>query len=164
MPGRLGGTFQLMRTAEQISMLNADKTHALTRDQARKVLSILGPLRDKPKLPADQAKAIVEKLHKVLSKSQIEAAAKMHPRFGHEGRRPQMQGGERPNGDMNGGTPGEGNGERMGGEGHHRMNPQAMKDFNPFYKKAGNTDKFAQRMSQRWDSFFNDLKKRASGK
>lgn len=156
--------FELSRLAGQISMLNADKAHALTRDQSRAVLKLLYPLRDKPKLPAAEAKEVTVRLRKVLTKSQLETISKIRPQFGPGGRR-QMPQGERRNGQMQQRGPGS-QGENQTGEVRRprRFDPEAMKDFNPFYAKPAKGDPMAERMSHRWDDFFKDLWARAGRK
>jgi hypothetical protein len=113
-------TFQLMSMTRHIGEINKNPKYALSSDQAKKVLAVLQPLRSKPKLTQDQAKDTLKKLKPIFTVNQLNAMAKIKSR-------PQ---GQRPG--MSGNQPG---GNRPGGNSQmrHRMDPNAMKDFNPFY-------------------------------
>jgi uncharacterized membrane protein YgcG len=151
-------TFQLTRFVGNIREIDQDKKYTLTVAQASKVLAILKPLRSKPKMTQDQAKKTLTALKKIFTTKQLNAMARVKPRFG-SGQRPggggNGNGGNRPPG---GGPPGGGGG---GGGGQHRFDPNAMKDFNPFYVNPKATDEFAKRGAKRWNEFFDGLEKKA---
>ena len=134
-------TFQLMHLARQIGEIDKNSKYALSPAQAKKVFAVLKPLRSKPQLTQAQAKVAVQKLQKVFTAAQLKAIAQAKPHFGHR---------------MAGGPPG-GPGPQAGPREHPhmRMDPGAMKNFNPFYAKDNNP------MSKHWDGFFNGLEKKA---
>lgn len=144
-------TFQLMSMAHHIGEINKDPKYALTQTQARKVLAVLQPLRSKPKLTQDQAKEALKKLKPVFTTTQLNAMAKIKPRRPGQGQPGAGQG--RPGGPPPGG-------DRAG---RPRFDPNAMKDFNPFYAKAAKGDEFAARRAARWNDFFKALDSRAKG-
>jgi len=135
-------TFQLMQMVRHIGEMEKDKKYALTPAQAKKVLAVLKPLRSKPKLTQDQAKQALKDLKSALTAEQLNAMARMRTRF-------------RP------GPPG-GAGPRAGGQQpQRRWDPNAMKDFNPFYSKAKVDDPRAKERQKRWNEFFSKLEQKA---
>jgi hypothetical protein len=159
-------TFQLTRFVGNIREIDQDKKYTLTADQATKVLAILKPLRGKPKMTQDQAKKTLTSLKKILTTKQLNAMARVKPRFGGGGQRPGGGGGNGnrpPGGGGNGNRPPGGGPPGGGGGGQHRFDPNAMKDFNPFYTNPKATDEFAKRGAKRWDEFFSALEKKAKG-
>lgn len=145
-------TFQLMQMVGHIQEIDKDKKYTLSADQAKKVLAVLNPLRSKPKLTQEQAKQALKDLKKIFNAGQLNAMARIKPKFASHG--PGQGNGQRPPGNDRGG-PGN------GGERRH-FNPNAMKDFNPFYApKTKSDDKFAQDRSKRWNDFFSALEKKA---
>lgn len=144
-------TFQLMRMARHIDAINKDPKYALTQAQAKKVLDVLQPLRSKPKLTQDQAKDVLKKLKPILTVNQLNAMARVTDRP-QANRRPNGQAG--PAGP---GRPGDNQANRQ------RFDPNAMKDFNPFYSDPKASDEFAKRRAARWNDFFKDLDNKAKG-
>jgi len=142
-------TFQLMTMARHIGELQKDKKYAPTSAQAKQILAILKPLRTKPKLTQDEAKGVLIKLKKVFTAGQLNAMARMKSKFGS---RPQ---GQRPAGQ---GSQGQNN------NGQRKFDPNAMKDFNPFYTKVAKGDTRAAERVKQWDQFFAALEKKAKGK
>jgi hypothetical protein len=136
----------------------------LTPAQAKKVLAVLQPLRSKPKLTQDQAKAALKALKPIFTVTQLNAMARI----------PASPGGRRQGGGMGMGGPGGPGGGRPGGPGgpggnmpggatnRPAFDPNAMKDFNPFYAKASGND-FGARNAKRWDTLFTGLQARAKG-
>lgn len=139
-------TFQLMQMVRHIAEIDKDKKHALTPKQAREVLVVLKPLRSKPKLTQDEAKQALKGLKKVFTADQLNAMARIKPTF-----RP--GGGQRP--------PGSRPGQPSGRPQQRRFDPNAMKDFNPFYAKPSADNPRAAEMAKRWNEFFSGLEKKA---
>jgi len=139
-------TFQLMQMVRHIGEIDKDKKYALTPAQAKKVVGVLKPLRSKPKLTQDQAKQALKDLKPAFTASQLNAMARIKPRF--EARRPGEQ-------------------SRGPGENRERRRPpdmSAMKDFNPLYSKAPKDDKRAQERVKQMNEFFAALEKKAASK
>lgn len=150
-------TFQLMTMVRHIGDIDKDKKYTLTSSQAKQVLAILTPWRTKPKMTQDQAKDVMRKLKAVFTASQLNAMARIKPHFGQ--------------GPGQGGRPGgPGQGPPAGGQGRppqgerRQFDPNAMKDFNPFYTKFAKGDTRAEERAKRWDEFFAALSKKAKGK
>lgn len=149
-------TFQLMRMTGHIAEIDKNKKHTLTPAQAKQVLFVLKPLREKPKLTQDQAKQALKKLEKIFTASQLNAMAKIKPRL-RQGQGPRMAGDGQRQGMGN-------NGRDNGNREHRRWDPNAMKDFNPFYTKAPKGDERVEVRAKRWNEFFNNLEKKAHKK
>ena len=138
-------TFQLMSMVRHIEEIDRNPKYKLTQDQAKQVLAILQPLRSKPKLTQDQAKEVLKRLKPVFTVTQLNAMAKIR------NMRPVGQGGPGGQG-------------RPGAQGRRpRFDPDAMKDFNPFYTKVSADDEWAARRAERWNRFFKALDARAKG-
>ena len=142
-------TFQLMQMVTHIQEIDKDKKYTLTSAQAKAMLAVLKPLRTQPKLTQDQAKTVLVKLKKPLTVAQLNAIARIKPKV--QQRRP--SGGQ-------GGPPRQG--PPNGGQRH--FDPNAMKDFNPFYTKVDPKDTRAVERSKRWNEFFAALEKKAKAK
>lgn len=144
-------TFQLMTMVRHIQEIDKDKKYTLTSTQAKKVLAILTPWRAKPKMTQDQAKGIARDLKKVFTAAQLNAMARIKSHFG------QGPGGNRP--------PGQGGPPSTGQSAQRRhFDPNAMKDFNPFYTKVAKGDTRAAERVKRWNEFFAALQKKAKTK
>lgn len=161
-------TFQLrtMVTAG-LTELERVKSTQLTPDQAKKVLSVLTPLRKQPKLTQDQAKATIQKLQRILTQRQLTAVDRVLQRSQRPfGGRPGA--GAPPGGP--GGAPGAGAGPGMGarprqqpGPGARpRFDPTRMQNFNPF-NPAKDSPRYQQE-KERNDKLFEFLSARAAGK
>lgn len=162
-------TFQLTSMVRHIGDIDKDPKYKLTPAQAKKVLAVLQPLRSKPKMTQDQAKAALKALKPIFTMTQLNAMARI----------PASPGGRRQGGGMGMGGPGGGRpggpggapgGNRPGGPGgsggtagRPGFDPNAMKDFNPFYAKAAPGDQFGARNAKRWNAFFTGLQARAKG-
>jgi len=151
--GRDNPTFQLMRMVDNIGALEKDKKHSLSAAQAKKVLAILKPLRAKSKLTQAQAKQALASLKKVFAVGQLNAMARIKPKF-QSGPRPNQ--GPPPAG-PGGPPPGPPPDFKTGGP----PGPNAMQDFNPFYAKAPKGDKRAQEQVTKMDKFFAGLEAKA---
>ena len=148
-------TFQLMSTARHIGELLKDKKYSPTSSQAKQLLAILKPLRIKPKLTQDGAKNVLKQLKKVFTAGQLNAMARMKSKFGNRAQ------GARPGGP---GGP-DGQGQRPAGQSVQRkFDPNAMKDFNPFYTKIPKGDTRAAERLKQWNELFAALEKKAKGK
>ena len=92
------------------------------------MLAVLQPLRSQPKLTQDQAKDALRGLKATLTEEQLTEIGTMKaPQYGS---RQNGQGGQ---GGAQGGGPGGGGGQGGGQQGNRpRLDPVAMKDFNPF--------------------------------
>lgn len=153
-------TFELTELAGRIAAIDKDSKHTLSAAQAKQVLAVLQPLRSKPKLTQDQAKAAVAGLTKICTADQLKAMAKIDPRLRAGQKRPDAgkpadgkPGVAKPAGDR---PPA---GQRPNAS---RMDPKEMKDFNPFYvTKAAPGDQLAARRAQRWNDLFAALEKTA---
>jgi len=140
-------TFQLMRMAGHIGEIDKGKKYTLTPTQAKQVLAVLKPLRQKPKLTQDQAKQALKNLKKIFTAAQLNAMARIKPKFQPGQTR------ERPSGQPRDSQPPQ-----------RQWDPNAMKDFNPFYAKAPKGDKRAEERVKRWNEFFAALEKKAKTK
>ncbi len=169
-------TFQLTSTLRGLEELDKDQKTRLTPAQAKKILAVLQPLRNKPKMTQDDAKNALKQIKAALNVTQLNALARIEaerrnrrggpggPGGGGMGMRPGGPGGA-PGG-APGARPGGNAGARPGGPGggQWRMpDPASMKDFNPF-KPNPNMGPFAQRGAEYWNNFFKGLQQRASGK
>jgi len=144
-------TFQLMQMVRHIQEIDKDKKYTLKPEQAKKVLAILKPLRDKPKLTQDEARKALKDLKAVFTAAQLNAMARIKPRFE-----------KRP------GTPsGPPNGQNRQRPPERERRPQdmkAMENFNPFYSKVPKGDERAARRVKELNEFFAALEKRAKSK
>jgi hypothetical protein len=141
-------TFQLMRMVRGLGELEQAKKAPLTKDQAKKILKVMTPLRKQPKLTQDQAKSAMKQIKSVLTSKQLTELGKMNPdrrRFqqADQGNRPRQMrmAGQRPKFDMS-----------------------KMKDFNPFNASAMKDNQRAARGRKQVDEFYKGLGKKASGK
>lgn len=156
MPGRGGGggfaamfqahrnAFQLMRFLGNIAKLDAGAKDNLTPAQAKSILGIIQPLRQKPTLEEADAKTALDGIQKILTPAQLNDI-KSFPapqRFG--GGRPggMPGGGMRPGGPppvgMAGGPPPTGMGGGMkGGGGRPMMGGGPPRNFNPLNPPKG---------------------------
>ncbi len=172
-------TFQLTQMVRKIGQIDQDPKYALKPAQAKKILGVLKPLRSKPKMTQEQAKTTLKQLKSALTIDQLNAMARIKDR---PGGRPGAgasggQGMGRPGGGGFGGPgmggPGMG-GPGMGGAGMGRpggqggpggtprMDPNAMKNFNPFYKNPKAAQGPGARGAKRTDAFFAALQAKAA--
>jgi len=167
-------TFQLTSTLRALEQIDKDPKTKLTPAQAKKILAVLQPYRDKPKMTQDDAKNALKGIKAALSVDQLNAMARFEaerrnrrggfggPGGGGMGMRPGSSPGGPPGGAPGarpGGAPGAGNRP----DGNFRMpNPAQMKDFNPF--KPDTSSPFGQRSAEYWNNFFKGLQQRAAGK
>jgi hypothetical protein len=156
-------TLQLTQMVRHIQEIDKDKKYTLKPSQAKQVLAVLKPLRSKPKMTQDQARQALKDLKKVFTADQLNAIARIKPRFGAgqgTSRRPGQTPGQGPG--MGQREPGTSGGP--GGQSGRRFDPNAMKDFNPFYAKAPKGDERAARRAARWNEFFAGLEQKAKVK
>ena len=172
-------TFQLTSTLRALIEIDKDQKTKLTPTQAKKILAVLQPYRNKPKMTQDDAKNALKGIKAALNVDQLNAIARIEAErrnrrggFGGPGAGAGGGMGMRPGGP--GGGPGGmprggagGAGARPGGPGGpgggFRMpDPSRMKDFNPF--KPDTSTPFGQRAAQMWNEFFKGLQQRAAGK
>lgn len=161
-------TFQLTSTLRAIEQIDKDPKTKLTSAQAKKILAVLQPYRNKPKMTQDDAKNALKGIKAALNVNQLNAIARIEAerrnRRGGPGGPGPGGGGMgmmRPGapGGQPGGAPGAGG--RPGGS--FRMpNPAQMKDFNPF--KPDTSTFGGQRAAEYWNNYFKGLQQRASGK
>ena len=147
-------TFQLTTMVRHIGDIHKDKKYTLTPSQAKQVLAILTPWRTKPKMTQDQAKELMRKLKKVFTAGQLNAMARIKSHFGQGGR---------PGGPGQG-PPRDGGQDRNRQSGGRHFDPNAMKDFNPFYTKFAKGDTRAEERAKRWNEFFAALQAKAKKK
>lgn len=163
-------TFQLTSTLRGLKMLDRDAKTKLTPAQAKKILAVLQPLRNKPKVTQDDSKNALKQIKAALTVNQLNALA----RFEAERRNRRGGPGGGTGGGGMGGPPGGAPGTRPGGAQGARPgapsgsrpqmpNLSQMKDFNPF-KPNPQMGPFGQRAAEYWDNFFKGLQQRASGK
>ena len=158
-------TFQLVQFTFQIEQLEKDSKHALTPAQAKQVLTVLKPLRTKPKLTEDQAKHALKSLKSFLTVGQLNAMSKTKSFNKRPSGRSFGPGG--PGGE---GSPGRPNGigapPKSGDAKNNppRFDTKAMKDHNPFYVKVDKKDPGSVDRAKRWNSFFSAIEKKAAGK
>ncbi|MDO8585538.1 MAG: hypothetical protein Q7T82_00710 [Armatimonadota bacterium] len=147
-------TFQLMQMVRHIGEIDKAPKYALSPGQAQQVLAVLKPLRGKPKLTQDQAKQALKDLKRVFTVVQLNAMARIKPapRRGGPGFGAGGAGGPGSSG---------GPGGNMGSRPRTRMDPNAMKNFNPFYRNPKATDEWSARRAQRWDRFFSGLERKS---
>ncbi len=165
-------TFQLTSTLRALIEIDKDPKTKLTPAQAKKILAVLQPYRNKPKMTQDDAKNALKGIKAALNVNQLNAIARIEAErrnrrggFGGPGAGAGGGMGMRPGGP--GGAPGPrpggapGAGGRPGGS--FRMpDPSQMKDFNPF--KPDTSTPWGQRSAEMWNQFFNGLQQRAGGK
>lgn len=166
-------TFQLTSTLRGLEELDRNQKTKLTPAQAKKILGVLQPLRNKPKMTQDDAKNALKQIKAALNVTQLNALARIEaerrnrfggPGGGGMGMRPGGPGGA-PGG-APGARPGGNAGPRPGGPASGRWQMpdlSSMKDFNPF-KPNPKMGPFAQRGAEYWNNFFKGLQQRASGK
>lgn len=171
-------TFQLTSTLRAVDQgLDQNPKTKLTAAQAKKILAVLQPLRNKSKMTQDEAKDALKKIKAALTVDQLNALARYEQERrnrrggpggfggGGMGMRPGGPGG--PGGPGAPGAPGArpgGPGGPGGGPGQFRMpDPAQMKDFNPF-KPNPQAGPFGQRGAEYWKTFFTKLQQRAAGK
>lgn len=151
-------TFQLMQMAHHIGAINNDPKHTLSPAQAKQVLAVIKPLKTKPKLTQDQAKQALKNLKKIFKVDQLNAMAKIKA----PQRRPGMGGMAGQGGP--GGPGGMGRPGGMGSMGNRPpMDPNAMKNFNPFYAKADKSAPRAMDRVKRMAGLFSGLESKAKG-
>lgn len=156
-------TFELIDTVRKLGEIDKDKKYALTQAQAKQVLAVLKPLRDKPKLTQAQAKQALGGVKKPLTLEQLNAMSRIK-QPGRPGRGqglaagPRPGSGQRPGGPPPGGPPGE-PGARPAQRG---LDPKTMQDFNPFYSKATASDPGSAQRAKRWNEFFSSLERKAN--
>jgi hypothetical protein len=169
-------TFQLTSTLRALEEIDKDPKTKLTPAQAKKILAVLQPYRNKPKMTQDDAKNALKGIKAALTVDQLNAIARIEaerrnrrggfggPGGGGMGMRPGGPG--MPPGGAPGARPGgaPGAGGRPGAPGGNFRMPDfsQMKDFNPF--KPDTSTPFGQRAAQRWNEFFKGLQQRAAGK
>ncbi|GIV18486.1 MAG: hypothetical protein KatS3mg023_0237 [Armatimonadota bacterium] len=169
-------TFQLTSTLRALEEIDKDPKTKLTPAQAKKILTVLQPYRNKPKMTQDDAKNALKGIKAALNVNQLNAIARIEaerrnrrggfggPGGGGMGMRPGGPGGP-PGGAPGarpGGSPGAGGRPSAPGGNFRMPDPSQMKDFNPF--KPDTSTPFGQRAAQRWNEFFKGLQQRASGK
>jgi hypothetical protein len=164
-------TFRLTNTLRALIEIDKDPKTKLTPAQAKKILAVLQPYRNKPKMTQDDAKNALKGIKAALNVNQLNAIARIEaerrnrrggPGGGGMGMRPGGPGGAL--GGAPGARPGGAGGRPGGGPGgNFRMpDPSQMKDFNPF--KPDTSTPFGQRSAEMWNQFFNGLQQRAGGK
>lgn len=136
-PGGPGGknappAFQIIRILDNASRLNDGKKGKLSKEQAKKILDVIVPLRKQKTLTQKQAKATLDKINGILTDEQKKLIAEMKPerKKGKAG-----AGGNEPGGGM---APPEG-GPGMGGPGGGGPGggaPANMESLNPFNPPA----------------------------
>jgi len=128
----------LMKMASNIGRLETETDAPLTSQQARSILAVLTPLRQRPSLSEDEAKDAVKGLKSALTAKQLTELGKM--------RQPQRrsQSGQRP----------------QGAGQNHRFDPNA--EFNPLNPRGSNP--MAARSAKRIEALFDGLKKKAESK
>jgi hypothetical protein len=154
-------TFQLMSMVRHIGEIDKNPKYTLSPAQAKKTLAVLQPLRSKPKMTQDQAKNALKGLKPIFTVTQLNAMAKIKDR--PMGQRRMGGGGPGGPGGPGGGAFGRPGGGGPGGPGGRprMMDPNAMKDFNPFYTRAAKGDQLATRRAPRWNEFFGNLQNKA---
>ncbi|MCS6950064.1 MAG: hypothetical protein RMM06_09175 [Armatimonadota bacterium] len=170
-------TFRLTSTLRALEEIDRDPKTKLTPAQAKKILDVLQPYRNKPKMTQDDAKNALKGIKSALNVTQLNAIARIEAErrnrrggFGGPGGGPGGGGmGMRPGGPGGGGMgmrPGGPGGAPAGGGGagggFRAFDPARMKDFNPF--KPDTSTPWGQRAAERWNAFFKGLQQRASSK
>lgn len=163
-------TFQLTSTLRGLDDLDKDPKTKLTAAQAKKILAVLQPLRNKPKMTQDDAKNALKQIKAALTVNQLNALARMEAERRNRRGGPGGPGGPGGAG-MRPGGPGGAPGARPGGPGgaggaggrFQMPDPSTMKDFNPFNPRP-EMGQFAQRGAEYWKTFFSGLQQRAAGK
>ncbi len=177
-------TFQLMNMTKRIQALETDKKHAVTPAQASKALSLLKPLRSKPKLTMSQANTALAGMSKILTPAQNKAADALMAK--------QTKGMKMPGGVQMSGTgtsfvqrtgpdgkvttiTTKGKGTPGGGTLQFRSNSgapiivtssggTAAPDFNPFYTKPSPTGLPSKITIKNMNAFFSLMERRAKSK
>jgi len=146
-------TFQLMQMTRKIGQIDKDPKYTLTPKQAKQILKVLKPLRKQPKMTQDQAKTALKQLKAILTIDQLNAMARI--------KQPQRMGGGSQG--MGGGRPGGGGfGGAGGGQGNRPRDPNAMKNFNPYYKDPKGGQGFMAQRAKRMDDMFAALQAKAA--
>jgi hypothetical protein len=143
-------TFQLMRLVGNISRLEEDGKAALTPKQAKAILAILEPLRQRASLDESVARDTVKDIRAILTDKQHAAISALpaEPQFRRSNRPPS---GAPPSGAMQGPP-------RNSGPGPMRD----MKEFNPLNPPTGGPSN--RPGSNRIDKLFDSLKKKSDSK
>jgi len=153
--------FKLQHTFLTLAALEKTDKGTLTQSQAKQILDIMTPLRSKPKLTEEEAKQTLARVNKVLTAGQLKAIADAESGRGdHQGPRD----GQRP--PPPAGATGQKPPEGAPGPPHQprQFDPEAMKDFNPFYTGGPNGGGMGPAQGRRLDTFFDALKKKAGVK
>ncbi|HEY3418600.1 MAG TPA: hypothetical protein VGM23_17120 [Armatimonadota bacterium] len=154
-------TFALSRFAGNIGKLEEEGKVPLTPAQAKAVLAVLEPLRTKTTLSQDEAKDALKGLKAALNEQQLTEIGKMKQPQRGRGQGGGMGQGGQGGGMGQGGGRGQGGGTGQGGGQRRAFDPNTMKDFNPFNPPKDSP--MAQRGIERWNKFFDALKKKANG-
>lgn len=157
--------FKLQHAFFTLAVLERTGASTLTAAQAKQILDIMTPLRSKPKLTEEEAKQALARVNKVLTAGQLKAIADAES---GRGNRPRPGDGQRPP------PPAPGPGQKppegarrppQGESGQPReprqFDPEAMKDFNPFYTGVPNGGAIGPGQGRRMDVFFDTLTKKA---
>jgi hypothetical protein len=139
-------TFQLMRLVGNIGRLDNESKTPLTPAQAKALLAILQPLRERESLDQPAAKEAVKALQAVLTDEQRAAIGAMPPehQFRQGGPPPGPPPGSRPSGPP------------------PNMSRKPMEDFNPLNPPAGGPP--GRPGGGGMDKLFDDLQKKSGGK
>ncbi|HXG23938.1 MAG TPA: hypothetical protein VNJ09_05230 [Chthonomonadales bacterium] len=148
----------LQQTLMSLRELENDPKTQLTREQAKKILTVIKAWRNKPVMTNDQARDVMKQLTAPLNEAQLKKMATA-PRFGQGGRG--FGGGFRPGGGGGGFRPGgPGAGGRPGGfqmpdpKPYNPLNP----DSSPFAKM---NPEMGKRVKQRYNEMIARLEARA---
>lgn len=121
--------FSVGRTMGALAEFEKDKTTALTKDQAKKIMAVVGPWKSKPVMTDANAKDLLKQVGATFTPAQAKKLAQLAKEaearrggFGGGGGRPGGGGGA-----PGGGAPGGGGGRPGGGGGGMQMDPAAMK-------------------------------------
>ena len=155
--------FKLQHTFLTLAILDRTGTSTLTQSQAKQILDIMTPLRSKPKLTEAEAKQTLARVNKVLTAGQLKAIADAESARGnHQG----PGDGQHPRPPAGAPGPGQKPPEGAPGQPHQgrQFDPEAMKDFNPFYTGGPNGGGMGPAQGRRLDTFFDALKKKAGVK
>lgn len=158
-------TFQLQTMCSR-GLTECERTKAteLKPPQAKQLLGLLTPLRKKPKMSQEEARATIQKLQKVFDTRQL---AKIDVAIQDAQRRMMAGPGGPPGGGAPGGGPPPGAGGPPGGPGgpggnRPAFDPAKSKNFNPF--NPAKDSPMYQRNTERNEKLFAFLKERAAGK
>ncbi len=166
-------TYELTDTVQKLSEMDKDKRYTLTQAQAKSILSVLKPLRSKPKLTQNEARLALAGVKKPLRQVQLNALSATRPSTRPGGRqglaagprpgdgptqyRPRPDGARQDNRQQ----PGASNRPNARTE-NRAFDPAAMQNFNPFYSKATSSEPRSAQRARRWDAFFNSLERKAN--